>query len=222
MITTLIFDLDGTLMNTLDDLHDSVSYALKEAGLKPNDKQDTRRFLGNGIRNLINKSVMYSNPDADEALKERVFATFRAYYVAHSMDKTAPYKGINEVLEKCKNKGFSTAIVSNKLDPAVKDLHKAFFADTIDVAIGEKPAIKRKPAPDMVNEAIQQLSLLHGTEIHKSECIYIGDSEVDLQTAKNSAIPCIAVSWGFRDKDYLIEQGAETIIDQPDELFEHL
>ena len=222
MITTLIFDLDGTLMNTLDDLHDSVSYALKEAGLKPNDKQDTRRFLGNGIRNLINKSVMYSNPDADEALKERVFATFRAYYVAHSMDKTAPYKGINEVLEKCKNKGFSTAIVSNKLDPAVKDLHKAFFADTIDVAIGEKPAIKRKPAPDMINEAIQQLSLLHGTEIHKSECIYIGDSEVDLQTAKNSAIPCIAVSWGFRDKDYLIEQGAETIIDKPDELFEHL
>lgn len=222
MITTLIFDLDGTLMNTLDDLHDSVSYALKEAGLKPNDKQDTRRFLGNGIRNLINKSVMYSNPDADEALKERVFATFRAYYVAHSMDKTAPYKGINEVLEKCKNKGFSTAIVSNKLDLAVKDLHKAFFADTIDVAIGEKPAIKRKPAPDMVNEAIQQLSLLHGTEIHKSECIYIGDSEVDLQTAKNSAIPCIAVSWGFRDKDYLIEQGAETIIDKPDELFEHL
>jgi len=222
MITTLIFDLDGTLMNTLDDLHDSVSYALKEAGLKPNDKQDTRRFLGNGIRNLINKSVMYSNPDADEALKERVFATFRAYYVAHSMDKTAPYKGINEVLEKCKNKGFFTAIVSNKLDPAVKDLHKAFFADTIDVAIGEKPAIKRKPAPDMVNEAIQQLSLLHGTEIHKSECIYIGDSEVDLQTAKNSAIPCIAVSWGFRDKDYLIEQGAETIIDKPDELFEHL
>ena len=222
MITTLIFDLDGTLMNTLDDLHDSVSYALKEAGLKPNDKQDTRRFLGNGIRNLINKSVMYSNPDADEALKERVFATFRAYYVAHSMDKTAPYKGINEVLEKCKNKGFSTAIVSNKLDPAVKDLHKAFFADTIDVAIGEKPAIKRKPAPDMVNEAIQQLSLLHGTEIHKSECIYIGDSEVDLQTAKNSAIPCIAVSWGFRDKDYLMEQGAETIIDKPDELFEHL
>ncbi len=222
MITTLIFDLDGTLMNTLDDLHDSVSYALKEAGLKPNDKQDTRRFLGNGIRNLINKSVMYSNPDADEALKERVLATFRAYYVAHSMDKTAPYKGINEVLEKCKNKGFFTAIVSNKLDPAVKDLHKAFFADTIDVAIGEKPAIKRKPAPDMVNEAIQQLSLLHGTEIHKSECIYIGDSEVDLQTAKNSAIPCIAVSWGFRDKDYLIEQGAETIIDKPDELFEHL
>lgn len=222
MITTLIFDLDGTLMNTLDDLHDSVSYALKEAGLKPNDKQDTRRFLGNGIRNLINKSVMYSNPDADEALKERVFATFRAYYVAHSMDKTAPYKGINEVLEKCKNKGFFTAIVSNKLDPAVKDLHKAFFADTIDVAIGEKPAIKRKPAPDMVNEAIQQLSLLHGIEIHKSECIYIGDSEVDLQTAKNSAIPCIAVSWGFRDKDYLIEQGAETIIDKPDELFEHL
>lgn len=222
MITTLIFDLDGTLMNTLDDLHDSVLYALKEAGLKPNDKQDTRRFLGNGIRNLVNKSVMWSNPDADEALKEHVFATFRAHYVAHSMDKTAPYKGIIELLKTCKNKGFFTAIVSNKLDPAVKDLHKAFFADTIEVAIGEKPSIKRKPAPDMVNEAIQQLSQLHGREIQKSECVYIGDSEVDLLTAKNSAIPCIAVSWGFRDKDYLVEQGAETIINQPDELFKHI
>lgn len=222
MITTLIFDLDGTLMNTLEDLHNSVSYALHEAGLKPNSKQDTRRFLGNGIRNLVNKSVMQSKSDADEALKERVFATFRAYYVAHSMDRTAPYEGIPEVLKECKEKGLFTAIVSNKLDPAVKDLHQAFFADTIDVALGEKPDIKRKPAPDMVNEAIHQLSQLHGKEIQKSECIYIGDSEVDLQTAKNAKLPCIAVSWGFRDKKFLIEQGAETIIDQPEELFAYL
>ena len=221
-MTTIIFDLDGTLMNTLDDLHDSVSYALRQAGLAPNPKQDTRRYLGNGVRNLVNRSVEQACPTADEALKERVFEIFRAYYVAHSMDKTAPYEGIPEMLKECKKRGFFTAIVSNKLDPAVKDLHKAFFADSIDVAIGETPTVKRKPAPDMVDEAIRQLSLLHGQSIEKSECIYVGDSEVDLQTAKNSDLPCIAVSWGFRDRDYLVEQGAKTIIDCPDELFEHI
>lgn len=222
MMTTIIFDLDGTLMNTLEDLHNSVSYALREAGLQPNDKQDTRRFLGNGIRNLVNKSVMQSKPDADEALKERVFATFRAYYVAHSMDRTAPYQGIPEVLKECKERGYMTAIVSNKLDPAVKDLHRAFFADTIDIAIGETPAVKRKPAPDMVNKAIRQLSLLHGRTIQKEECIYVGDSEVDLLTAENSGLPCISVSWGFRDKDFLLQCGAKTIIDRPNELFSHI
>ncbi len=222
MTTTIIFDLDGTLMNTLDDLHDSVSYALRQAGLAPNPKQDTRRYLGNGVRNLVNRSVEQACPTADEALKERVFETFRAYYVAHSMDKTAPYEGIPEMLKECKKRGFFTAIVSNKLDPAVKDLHKAFFADSIDVAIGETPTVKRKPAPDMVDEAIRQLSLLHGRSIEKSECIYVGDSEVDLRTAKNSDLPCIAVSWGFRDKDYLVEQGAKNIIDRPNELFEHI
>ena len=221
-MTTIIFDLDGTLMNTLDDLHDSVSYALRQAGLAPNPKQDTRRYLGNGVRNLVNRSVEQACPTADEALKERVFEIFRAYYVAHSMDKTAPYEGIPEMLTECKKRGFFTAIVSNKLDPAVKDLHKAFFADSIDVAIGETPTVKRKPAPDMVDEAIRQLSLLHGRSIEKSECVYVGDSEVDLQTAKNSDLPCIAVSWGFRDRDYLVEQGAKTIIDCPDELFEHI
>ena len=221
-MTTIIFDLDGTLMNTLDDLHDSVSYALRQAGLAPNPKQDTRRYLGNGVRNLVNRSVEQACPTADEALKERVVEIFRAYYVAHSMDKTAPYEGIPEMLKECKKRGFFTAIVSNKLDPAVKDLHKAFFADSIDVAIGETPTVKRKPAPDMVDEAIRQLSLLHGRSIEKSECVYVGDSEVDLQTAKNSDLPCIAVSWGFRDRDYLVEQGAKTIIDCPDELFEHI
>ena len=222
MITTIIFDLDGTLMNTLDDLHDSISYALRDAGLEPNPKQDTRRYLGNGIRNLVNKSVAQTCPEADEALKEHVFQTFRAYYVAHSMDKTAPYEGVEEMLKECKKRGFHTAIVSNKLDPAVKDLHQAFFAETIDVAIGETESVKRKPAPDMVNEAIRQLSLLHGRQIEKSECVYVGDSEVDLKTAENSGLPCIAVSWGFRDRDFLIEQGAKTIIDQPTELFKFL
>ncbi|MBO4431617.1 MAG: HAD hydrolase-like protein, partial [Bacteroidaceae bacterium] len=121
MKKALIFDLDGTLMNTLDDLHESVSYALREAGLKPNQKQDTRRYLGNGIRNLVKRSVEHTCPTADETLKERVFDTFRTYYVAHSMEKTMPYEGVGEMLQACKRRGYLTAIVSNKLDPAVQD-----------------------------------------------------------------------------------------------------
>lgn len=218
----LIFDLDGTLMNTLDDLHNSVCYALQKAGLPMLEKQATRRYLGNGIRRLVHQSVLHVCPEADEALKEEVFQTFRAYYVEHSMDKTAPYEGISELLAECKRRGYVTAIVSNKLDPAVKDLHRAFFSDTIDIALGETPTVKRKPAPDMVNEAIRQLAELHGRSIAKSECVYIGDSEVDLQTARNSELPYIAVSWGFRDRDYLVEQGAKTIIDHPHELLEHV
>lgn len=219
MLTTLLFDLDGTLMNTLDDLHESVSYALREAGgLPPNTKEDTRRFLGNGVRRLVWQSVERACPDADEVLKERVLDAFRAHYVAHSMDRTAPYEGIPALLRECKRRGLFTAIVSNKLDAAVKDLHRAFFADCIDVAIGETPAVKRKPAPDMVNEAIRQLSLLHGREIRKRECVYVGDSEVDLMTAQNAGLPCIAVSWGFRDRDWLERCGAQVIADTPNAL----
>ena len=221
-LRALIFDLDGTLMNTLEDLHASVCYALEQAGLPLPTKTDTRRYLGNGIKNLIFNSVSHVCPTADEELKERVLDTFRAYYVQHSMDKTAPYEGILPMLAECKRRGYATAIVSNKLDPAVKDLHKAFFADVIEVAIGETPSVKRKPAPDMVNEAIRQLSALHGREIRKTECVYVGDSEVDLQTARNSELPCIAVGWGFRDKAWLVQQGATTIIDRPQEIFEHL
>ena len=218
MKTTLIFDLDGTLMNTLDDLHNSVCYALQQMSLPLLEKADTRRYLGNGIRNLIRQCVSHVCPEADDALKERVLEVFRAYYVQHSMDKTAPYEGILPMLAECRQRGLVTAIVSNKLDPAVKDLHKAFFADVIDIAIGETPTVRRKPAPDMVDEAIRQLSLLHHRDIPKSECLYIGDSEVDIQTARNAGLPCIAVSWGFRDRDWLVAQGAQTIIDHPNEI----
>lgn len=222
MITTIIFDLDGTLTNTLDDLHESVGHALSVVGLPQNDIKDTRRFLGNGIKNLISKSVENVAPDASEELKEEVLSIFREYYVLHSLDKTAPYEGIMDMLRECKTRGYITAIVSNKLDPAVKDIHRRFFSDYIDIAIGETPSVRRKPAPDMVNEAIHQLSLLHHRTINTSECIYIGDSEVDLQTAQNAGLPCISVSWGFRDKDYLIECGAKTIIDHPSEILDKL
>lgn len=219
MITTIIFDLDGTLMNTLDDLHESVVHALASEGLPALSKADTRCYLGNGIKNLIFKSVEHVSPDASEEQKGRVLDTFRSYYVEHSMDNTAPYDGVMDMLKECHDRGFITAIVSNKLDPAVKDLHQAFFKEYIDVAIGETPSVRRKPAPDMVYEAILRLSEIHHREIGKSECIYVGDSEVDLATARNSSLPCIAVSWGFRDKEWLVECGAETIIDVPNEIF---
>lgn len=222
MITTLIFDLDGTLTNTLDDLHESVGHALSMVGLPQNDIKDTRRFLGNGIKNLIYKSVENVAPFASVELKNQVLNIFRNYYVLHSLDKTAPYDGIMDMLRECKTRGYITAIVSNKLDSAVKDIHQRFFADYIDIAIGETPSIRRKPAPDMVNEAIHQLSLLSYRTITPSECIYIGDSEVDLETAANSGLPCISVNWGFRDTEWLIECGAKHIIDHPSQLFDFI
>ena len=218
MINTLIFDLDGTLLNTLDDLHASVCFALQQAGLPLVEKNDTRRFLGNGIKKLIYQSVNHVCPQADETLKAHVLDTFRTYYVEHSMDKTAPFEGILPMLHACKQRGLFTAIVCNKLDPAVKILHQHFFADCIDIAIGETPTIQRKPAPDMVHESIRQLSLLHATQILSSNSIYIGDSEVDIQTAQNSQLPCISVTWGFRDQDFLLQSGAKTLIHHPSEL----
>ncbi len=217
-MSIIIFDLDGTLMNTLDDLHNSVIHAMNTEGLPPLPKSDTRRYLGNGAKNLVYKSVEHVSPNAPEQQKARVLDAFRLHYAEHSMDNTGPYEGIMQMLKECKNRGYITAIVSNKPDFAVKDLHKAFFADYIDIAIGETPEVNRKPAPDMVDEAIRQLSNLHGRTISKSECVYVGDSEVDIATAQNSGLPCIAVSWGFRDKDWLIECGAEHIIDHPQEL----
>ncbi|MBQ0023912.1 MAG: HAD-IA family hydrolase [Prevotellaceae bacterium] len=217
-MSIIIFDLDGTLMNTLDDLHNSVIHAMSTEGLPPLPKSDTRRYLGNGAKNLVYKSVEHVSPNAPEQQKARVLDAFRLHYAEHSMDNTGPYEGIMQMLKECKNRGYITAIVSNKPDFAVKDLHKAFFADYIDIAIGETPEVNRKPAPDMVDEAIRQLSHLHGRAISKSECVYVGDSEVDIATARNSGLPCIAVSWGFRDKDWLIECGAEHIIDHPQEL----
>ena len=215
---TVIFDLDGTLLNTLDDLHNSVAFALKKADLPPIDKMDTRRFLGNGVKNLIEKCVGHVAPDAGQATMDDVLKIFKNHYVEHSMEKTAPYEGVDNMLKACKETGIHTAIVSNKLDAAVQDLYRKFFDQWVDLAIGETASMKRKPAPDMVEEAIKRLSDKCGMKINKDNCVYVGDSEVDLQTAKNAGIRCVAVSWGFRDRDWLIECGAQCIINKPEEL----
>ena len=213
MKQAIIFDLDGTLLNTLDDLYSSVNHALAKFNLPVRSKWEVRSFLGNGIRRLVEHAL----PEGcDPILTEKVFNEFRAYYLEHSLDCTQPYEGIIPMLHQCKALGLKTAIVSNKLDMAVQDLHQRFFADCIDVAIGETPDVKRKPAPDMVMKAIEMLRCQH------DEAVYVGDSEVDLATAHNASLPCIAVSWGFRDKEFLIEQQAKTIIDNPKQLIDSL
>ena len=210
MKNTFIFDLDGTLLNTLEDLSNSVNYALAANQLPIRSTEDIRRALGNGIQVLIEKSVpQQTNP----AIVEKVLTTFRAYYLKHSMDHTAPYDGIIDLLKILKQRKIHTAIVSNKLDPAVQELYQRFFSEYIDIAIGEQqPIVRRKPYPDMVNLA------LHKLETTTEEAIYIGDSEVDLQTATNTGIDCVSVSWGFRSRTFLEDLGATNIIDTPMQL----
>lgn len=209
-VQAIIFDLDGTLLNTLDDLYTSVSYALTSHGLALRTKTEVRNYLGNGIRRLIEQSVPADTP---ASTTEEVLATFKLYYLKHSLDLTRPYDGVVEMVRQCKQRGLKTAIVSNKVDTAVQDLHRRFFSDCIDIAIGETPDVRRKPAPDMVMKAIERLGA------DASRCIYMGDSEVDMQTAINSRLKFIAVSWGFRDRDVLEQLNIKHIIDNPQQCF---
>lgn len=209
--STYIFDLDGTLLDTLADLAAAVNYALRQHGMPEHTIDDVRKFVGNGVRKLMERAIPdgEKNPDF-----EATFATFREYYMHHSLDTTRPYPGIIETLEALKAKGCRLAVVSNKMMAATKELCQHFFADTIEVAIGENEAagIRKKPAPDTVFEALRQL----GEE--KDSAVYVGDSDVDLETANNSGLPCISVLWGFRDRDFLIQHGAKTFISAPSEL----
>ncbi|MCM1312603.1 MAG: HAD-IIIA family hydrolase [Bacteroides sp.] len=210
MTDTIIFDLDGTLLDTLDDIQDNVNLALALYGFSGHTRDEICSFLGNGVRELVRCSLPKT---VDEATVDKVLACFLRFYLRHSVEKTVPYKGVMEMLAECKKRGYHTAIVSNKLDSAVKDLHHRFFRDVVDVAIGETPEISRKPSPDMVYKAVDML----GSTLASS--VYVGDSEVDIATAKNSGLKCVSVSWGFRDKEFLVNAGAEVIIDSPNELF---
>lgn len=206
--TTVIFDLDGTLLDTLDDLTDSVNYAMASMGWPLRDKKDVRAYLGNGIRRLMELSSPkgISTEEFDKA-----FNIFREYYDVHNQDKTAPYQGVVELMARLKEKGVKMAIVSNKVHEAVLALRDKFFP-YVEVAIGDDLKMARKPEPDSCYRALE---LLGST---KEESVYIGDSEVDLLTAKNSGLDCITVLWGFRDKDYLMENGARVFVESPQEI----
>ncbi len=208
---TYVFDLDGTLLDTLTDLAASVNYALRIHGIPEHTIDDVRRFVGNGVRKLMERAV----PDGtDNPLFDEAFATFRQHYMEHSLDTTRPYDGIPETLAALKAKGCRLAVVSNKMMAATQELCRHFFPDTVEVAIGENEAegIRKKPAPDTVIAALHQLG------VGEEGAVYIGDSDVDIATARNSSLPCISVLWGFRDRDFLLQHGATTLISAPQQL----
>ena len=198
--TTVVFDLDGTLLDTLQDLANAVNYALEQQGMPKRTLEEVRQFVGNGVRLLMIRAV----PDGENnPLFEETFALFKDYYGEHCNDNTKPYAGVVELIETLKEKGYAVAIVSNKIDFAVKELNDLYFKGIVPVAIGEKEGIRRKPAPDTVFEALKELGKT------KEEAVYVGDSDVDIETAKNAGMPCVSVLWGFRDKEFLAEHGAE-------------
>ena len=202
---TYIFDLDGTLLDTLQDLATSVNYALRQHRMPEHSIDDVRRFVGNGVRRLMERAVPEgaANPTFEAA-----FATFREYYMEHSLDTTRPYDGILELIHELKQRGCRMAVVSNKMMAATQELVHHFFPE-IEVAIGEHEAegIRKKPAPDTVFAAMKQLG--------QGSAVYVGDSDVDLATARNSGLPCISVLWGFRDRDFLLAHGATTFVVRP-------
>lgn len=212
MYKTIVFDLDGTLLDTLDDLYAAVNAALGKYGLPLRTREEVRTFVGNGAVNLMRRASD-GKWEIDELMQ-----VFNSYYKAHCADKTKPYDGILELLQYLKAQGVQTAVLSNKPDFAVKMLVKDYFGDLCSIALGEneKEGIRKKPAPDALYSVLKTL----GAE--KSTAVYVGDSEVDIQTAKNAGVDCISVSWGFKTREFLLQNGATTIVDTPNDLLEIL
>ncbi|MGM9917441.1 HAD-IIIA family hydrolase [Anaerotignum sp.] len=207
----VLFDLDGTLLDTLDDLTDSVNAILEKYGFPLRNREEIRRFLGNGSERLMKEALPkeISETDFTKYLKE-----YQAYYKTHMEEKTAPYKGILPLLGELRKAGLKIGVVSNKFDLAVKGLCEKYFPGIIDAAAGEREVdgIRRKPAPDMVLTAAKRL----GTSI--KDCLYVGDSEVDILTAQNAGMDCVSVTWGFRDEDFLRKAGASHLVHTTEEL----
>ena len=207
-MTAILFDLDGTLLNTLDDLVDAVNATLAHFGCPGRTVDEVRRFVGNGAERLIRLALP---GNADDPEVSMALAYFQEYYAAHAQIKTRPYDGILEALAEIQ-KEFPVAIASNKPDRAVKILCHQYFGDVY--AIGQSSALPRKPAPDMVRKAMEVIGA--------DRCVYVGDSEVDVLTAKNASVPCLTVLWGFRDKATLVEAGAVRFCERPADLLKAL
>lgn len=205
MIKTVIFDLDGTLLNTLEDLKEATNFALSKYNYPTRTLEEVRCFVGNGVRKLIERAVPENCQNVEECL-----SVFKQNYSEIMYNHTAPYNGILKILSDLKANGIKTGVVSNKFDSAVKELCKKYFADLIDIAIGQADDVPKKPAPDGVFKAMRELGA------DKLSTIYVGDSDVDVATAKNANLPCIGVTWGFRDREYL--KGANFIIDNPNDI----
>ncbi|MBE6116128.1 MAG: HAD family hydrolase [Erysipelotrichaceae bacterium] len=211
--STIIFDLDGTLLNTIDDLADAVNHTMKTFGWPGWTRDDVMSFVGNGLRRLMELSVPEgeNNPLFEEAVAEQ-----RRFYQLNCNNKTAPYEGVLPLMEKLKDEGYKLAIVSNKADEAVKELDRIYFAGLTDVAVGESAQVRKKPHPDTVLRVMELLGS------RKEECLYVGDSEVDIMTAQNAGIDCAGVLWGFRSRKQLLEAGAEVMAENTEELYEYI
>lgn len=207
--STYIFDLDGTLLDTLTDLATSCNYALQQYGMPRRTIDEVCMFVGNGVKKLMERAI----PNGlDNPQFEDVYQCFRQHYLEHGLDNTAPYAGVMPMLAELKRRKKNIAVVSNKFYKATQELCQHFFGEYVEVAIGEREGINKKPAPDTVLEALAQLGVTN------EGAVYIGDSDVDIATAKNCHMPCISVLWGFRDKEFLLRLGASTFISSPDEL----
>ena len=206
---TAVFDLDGTLLDTLEDLYRATNTALEDHSLPRRSRDEVRLFVGNGVEMLIRRAVPAGT---DEETTLAVLADFKTTYAAICEDHTRPYNGIPDMLRALREKGIRVAVVSNKFDAATKQLCEKYFGDLVEVAIGERTGVRKKPAPDTVYEALKELG------VTAEGAVYIGDSDVDIQTARNCGMPCISVTWGLRDKDFLLQNGAEILVDAPKDL----
>lgn len=204
-----IFDLDGTILDTLTDLWLAVNYTMRRFGYPTLERDEVADRTGNGIARLVRLSLP---SDADEDVQKVALATFKEYYVEHCADNTKPYEHIKEVILSLKNGGAKCAVISNKADEAVQKLAKDYFDGLFDAVVGQKDGVRQKPYPDEVESVLDRLG------IKKHDAVYIGDSEVDVQTANNAGIDLIAVSWGFRGKARLEESGAKVIVDAPEQI----
>ena len=210
MYKLAIFDLDGTLLDTLGDLCASVNFALRKFGFPERTIDEVRSFIGNGVVKLMERSTP---DDIDSNTQQKCLDTFRKYYLQHMADTTAPYANVTTLLSDLRKKGVKIAVVSNKLHPAVEDLCESYFPGLIDKAVGVSVEEERKPSP------INVIKTMELYEADADNCIYIGDSEVDVQTAHNAGIKCIGITWGFRDRECLEENGCDFIADTADEVF---
>lgn len=206
---TIIFDLDGTLLNTLDDIAGSVNIMLQKEGYPPRTREDIREFIGNGAKNLVRKALP---EDVSEEEVIRCFAVYKKLYLDGMFQKTAPYEGIDAALRELKSLGVKLGVVSNKPDDATREMCKFYFNGILDAVIGDNPERKKKPAPDNIYEIMKLL------DSDKTKTLYVGDSDVDMETAKNAGLDCAGVTWGYRPEEMLTEHGADYIIEEPRQL----
>ncbi|MFV0399262.1 MAG: HAD family hydrolase [Oscillospiraceae bacterium] len=215
MIKLAVFDLDGTLLDTLDDLTDAVNHAMASAGFATRTRERVREIIGNGVYRLIQDAVPAEKRE-DAALLDEIIAVYRAYYASHQTDKTAPYPGVLELLTALKEKGITTAVLSNKPHDNTIALVEEYFPGLIDLAYGQREKVPRKPDPAAL------LNILVRAGAEKSETAYIGDSDVDIETGLAAGVVTIGVTWGFRDRDALLEAGGREFAETSDELLKKI